>query len=141
MFNSIGIGELIIIMGIALVVIGPERFPTFTKIVLRTMRDLRDYVNDIKRDIQNEIAPIKGEMRKLSRLDPETYLDALTRGDLDDESEDGKDGKGAKGMKGAKGEKESSGSTPSASAPPTSESPTPAQDVSSSPDPNQPYQD
>jgi sec-independent protein translocase protein TatB len=38
---GVGFGEMIIIAGIALVVIGPEKFPEFAKIVLHTFRDVR----------------------------------------------------------------------------------------------------
>ena len=48
---GIGMGEMIIIAIIALVVIGPEKFPDFAKIALRTMRDLRGYVDEIQGEV------------------------------------------------------------------------------------------
>lgn len=74
---GIGMGEMIIIGGIALVVIGPEKFPEFAKIILRTFRDVRSYVDEAKSEITREIAPMKKEFDELSRYDPEEYLDNL----------------------------------------------------------------
>jgi len=71
-------GEMVIIAGVALVVIGPERFPEFAKIVLRTVRDLRGYVDEAKRDISKELKPVQKEIEKLSRYNPEDYIDSLT---------------------------------------------------------------
>ncbi len=88
MFSSLGIGEIILIAGIALVIIGPERFPEFAKIAMRTIRDLRGYVNEVKDDLKREISPVKREIRELSRYNPEEYIDALTDAPLDTESED-----------------------------------------------------
>jgi sec-independent protein translocase protein TatB len=75
---GIGISEMILIAGVALVVIGPEKFPDFAKIVLRTVRDLRGYVDDMKQEIDKEIRPIKKEIDEISRYDPEKYIDGLT---------------------------------------------------------------
>lgn len=76
---GIGIGEMLLIAGIALIVIGPEKFPDFAKIFLRTMRDLRGYVDDIQHEISKEIKPIKRELNQLNKYDPEKYIDALTK--------------------------------------------------------------
>jgi sec-independent protein translocase protein TatB len=83
MFGSIGMSEIVIIFGVALVVIGPEKFPDFAKIAMRTFRDLRGYVDEAKAEIAKEIKPVKEEMRELSKHKPEEYLDALTKSDSD----------------------------------------------------------
>ena len=75
---GIGFGEMVLIAGIALVVIGPEKFPDFAKIVLRTVRDLRGYVDDVKQEVTKELRPVQKEIRELTRYDPETYIDAMT---------------------------------------------------------------
>lgn len=82
---GIGMGEMIVIGGIALIVIGPERFPEFAKIVMRTIRDVRGYVDEAKREITKEIAPVKRELDEMSRYDPETYIDRLMADDDEDE--------------------------------------------------------
>ena len=82
---GIGFWEMVVIAAIALVVIGPERFPEFAKILLRTFRDLRGYVNDVKEDITKELRPVQREIEDLRRYQPEDYLDALTQEDADDQ--------------------------------------------------------
>lgn len=76
---NIGLTEMIIIAAIALVFLGPEKFPEFAKIVIRTVRDVRGYVNDAKRDIANELKPVKKEMKELSRYEPEKYIETLSK--------------------------------------------------------------
>lgn len=80
---GIGFSEMILIAGIALVVIGPEKFPEFAKLVIRTVRDLRGYVDDVKSEVTKELKPIRKEMDSLSRIDPEKYIDSLTSGESD----------------------------------------------------------
>ena len=85
---GIGFPEMIIIAGIALVVIGPEKFPDFAKIVMRTIRDLRGYVDEARQEINKELKPMKKEIDKLSRIDTEEYLEKLIPSDSEDEDED-----------------------------------------------------
>ncbi len=80
---GIGFGEMILIAGVALVVIGPEKFPDFAKLVIRTVRDLRGYVDDVKTEMTRELSPLKKEMDSLKRIDPEKYIDSLTSDDGD----------------------------------------------------------
>ncbi len=77
---NIGLGEMILIAAITLVVIGPEKFPDFAKIVIRTVRDVKGYVNDAKRDIAQELKPLKKELKELNRYEPEKYIDTLAKG-------------------------------------------------------------
>lgn len=75
---GIGFTEMIVIAGIALVVIGPEKFPDFAKLVIRTIRDLRGYMDEMKSEVAKELKPLKKEMAALSKIDPEKYIDSLT---------------------------------------------------------------
>lgn len=77
MFNSIGVGEIVVIAVIALIVMGPEKFPEFAKIAMRAFRDVRGYVDDIKKEMANELNPVKREINQLSRYKPEEYIDKL----------------------------------------------------------------
>ena len=87
MFGSIGITELMLIAAIALMFLGPEKFPEFAKIMARTIRDIRGYVQDAQKDIAKELKPIKKELDDLSKIDPEAYLDKLAEsGDEEDDS-------------------------------------------------------
>lgn len=67
---SLGIGEMILLAGIALVVIGPEKFPEFAKILLRTIRDLRGYMDGVKYDLSRELRPVKRGLENAMRPDP-----------------------------------------------------------------------
>ena len=56
---GMGMMEMLIIAGVALVVMGPEKFPDFAKVVLRTIRDFRGYMDEAKREISKEIIPVQ----------------------------------------------------------------------------------
>jgi sec-independent protein translocase protein TatB len=75
---GIGFTEMIFIAGIALVVIGPEKFPDFAKLMIRTIRDLKGYVDEVKVEVGKEFKPLKKEIEALSKIDPEKYIDSLT---------------------------------------------------------------
>ena len=77
MFGSIGITELLLIAAIALMFLGPEKFPEFAKIMARTIRDIRGYVQDAQKDIAKELKPVKEELENLRKIDPEAYLEKL----------------------------------------------------------------
>jgi sec-independent protein translocase protein TatB len=76
---GIGFWEMVVIAGVALIVIGPDRFPEFAKIVMRTIRDLRSYVDEVKDDVAKELRPVRKELSDLSRYRPEDYLGEVTR--------------------------------------------------------------
>jgi sec-independent protein translocase protein TatB len=92
MFGNVGISELIIIAGIALVVIGPEKFPEFAKIAMRAYRDLRGYVDDIKHEMAEEMKPVQREIRELAKYNPEDYIEHMANAvsTVDDDDEAGK---------------------------------------------------
>ena len=75
---GVGMGEMILIGAIALIVIGPEKFPDFAKIALRTMRDLRGYVDDIQNEVSKELRPLKKEIDTISR-DSQKYIETLSK--------------------------------------------------------------
>lgn len=92
MFNSIGVGEILVVAVIALIVMGPEKFPEFAKIAMRAFRDLRGYVDDIKKEMGNELRPVKREFSQLSRYKPEEYIEKIATAvtaAVDDEPESG----------------------------------------------------
>lgn len=79
MFGNLGMSEMIIIAGIALVVIGPEKFPEFAKITLRAFRDFRGYWDEVRREMENELKPVKKELNTLSQYNPEDYAENIAR--------------------------------------------------------------
>ncbi|MBI5094203.1 MAG: hypothetical protein HZB26_17410 [Candidatus Hydrogenedentes bacterium] len=90
MFN-IGPIELIILLAIGLIFLGPEKFPEVVKIVMRAYRDFRGYVTDVKRDLADELNPVKNEIKQLSRFNPEDYIDKLAGAVMKDEPDEKKD--------------------------------------------------
>lgn len=75
---NIGATEIIFIAVIALVVLGPEKFPTFAKMAIRAFRDFKSYFSDLQRDVTRELNPLKKEFGDLARHRPEDLLDRLT---------------------------------------------------------------
>jgi sec-independent protein translocase protein TatB len=70
-------GEMLIIAVVALVFLGPEKFPEFAKIAMRAIRDIRGYMDEVRSEVTKEINPIKNELQQLTRMDPETYINKL----------------------------------------------------------------
>ncbi|GMW02273.1 MAG: hypothetical protein AMXMBFR84_34090 [Candidatus Hydrogenedentota bacterium] len=92
MFSSIGPLEILVIAGIALVVLGPEKFPTQAKIAMRMFRDIQGYWNEAKRELTEELKPVRKEMDQIKRLRPEEYLDKMIASDEDDAKSNGQNG-------------------------------------------------
>ena len=70
---GIGFTEMIVLAGIALVVIGPERFPDVAKTFIRTVRDLRGHWDDLSREFTKEMRPMEKELKQLTRFDEDTF--------------------------------------------------------------------
>ncbi len=83
---GVGLTEMLIVAGIALVFLGPEKFPDFAKIFIRTVRDVRNYMDDVKEEVAKEVLPMKEELKQLGRYDAETYINKLMEEDDDDKS-------------------------------------------------------
>ena len=79
MFGSLGVSEIIVLAAIALVLLGPEKFPEFAKVVAKAYRDFRGYVDDTKRELTKELNPVKKELRHLNKFKAEDYIDALMK--------------------------------------------------------------
>ncbi|MFP6581903.1 MAG: twin-arginine translocase TatA/TatE family subunit [Candidatus Hydrogenedentota bacterium] len=92
MFGSIGVFEIVLIAGLALMILGPDKFPEFAKISMRTMRDIRKYMSDAQRDIASELNPLKQELDGLKKIDVESYVDDLISDGTDEDMDDDDDG-------------------------------------------------
>lgn len=88
MFGSIGIFEIVLIAGVALMILGPDKFPEFAKISMRTVRDIRKYMSDAQRDIASELNPLKQEIDGLKKIDVENYVDGLINDGGDEDLDD-----------------------------------------------------
>lgn len=54
MFGKIGTGELILILGIALIVVGPGKLPEVGKALGKSISEFKKFSNEIKEDISLE---------------------------------------------------------------------------------------
>ena len=59
---GIGMPELLVILGLALLLIGPKKLPQLAKSLGKTMGELRKASDDLKDTISEEIKPIKDEI-------------------------------------------------------------------------------
>lgn len=82
---GVGPSEMVLVAIIALVVIGPEKFPEVAKIVLRTFRDVRGYMDDVKGELRRELQPLKKEIDQVSRQNPEDLIEAITGESIKDD--------------------------------------------------------
>lgn len=90
MFSTIGMFEIIFIGGVALMILGPEKFPGFAKVSVRTFRDIKKYMAEAQREIATELNPMKKELDSLKKVDVEGYIEKLV-GD-EDESDSSTEG-------------------------------------------------
>ncbi len=88
MLSSIGMFEMILIAGIALMVLGPEKFPQVAKVAIRTFRDFKKYMSEAQRDIANELNPMKDELNSIKKVDVEDYVEKLLGTDDSETDED-----------------------------------------------------
>ncbi len=73
MFGSIGFPELALIFIVVILLFGPEKLPEFAKFFGKTVRTIRETMDDAKRTIQNELdeADVTKDIRALGKeLDP-----------------------------------------------------------------------
>jgi Tat protein translocase TatB subunit len=94
---GIGLPELMIIAGLALILIGPKKLPELAKSLGKTLGELRKATDDVKETIFEEIKPIKDELPDRRELE-----EALKKKFLEGEEEkpEADEGKGAEKGKG-----------------------------------------
>ncbi len=76
---GIGFGELVIILLIALVVVGPERMPDLARRVGTIIRDVRRMYDNMRADLGPEFDEVERAIRTLRSLDPRRELDDAGR--------------------------------------------------------------
>jgi sec-independent protein translocase protein TatB len=91
MFANIGWGEMLLLVVIGLVVLGPERLPGAIRWTSDTLRQARDYVSGATTNLRNELGPDFDDLREplaeFQKLRGMTPRAALTKHLLDgDES-------------------------------------------------------
>lgn len=76
---GIGFGELLVIIAIALVVVGPERMPDLARRVGMTIRDLRRMYDNMRSELGADFEEVERGIQTLRSLDPRRELDAYGR--------------------------------------------------------------
>jgi sec-independent protein translocase protein TatB len=99
-FESVGWGEILVIIVAGLFILGPERLPEAAAWVGKTIRQVREYATGARNQLQSEIGPEFEQFRQpladlaeLRNLDPrravsQHLFDGLTAKDLGFDPED-----------------------------------------------------
>jgi sec-independent protein translocase protein TatB len=90
-FSNIGITELIVILLLALLVVGPERLPEMGRKLAKTLRDIRKAYENLTRDLGPELQSIQQTTKELResvdsvRSIPQDVVKSVVKAaDLDD---------------------------------------------------------
>ncbi len=76
---GIGFPELILILALALIVVGPDKLPDFARSIAKTLVDLRKTAEGLKSSFEaedNPLSEIKPQLEDAARNFKETVLDA-----------------------------------------------------------------
>ncbi|MER5491049.1 sec-independent translocase [Streptomyces sp. NPDC002490] len=73
MFNDIGWAEVLTIVVLGMLVLGPERLPKAIQDISRTIRKIREFSDSAKEDIRTELGPEFKDF-EFEDLNPKTYL-------------------------------------------------------------------
>ena len=90
-FSNIGITELIVILLLALLVVGPERLPEMSRNLARVLRDLRKAYENLTSDLGPELASLQASTKEIResvesvRTIPQDVVQSMVKAaDLDD---------------------------------------------------------
>lgn len=64
MFESVGWGEILVLVVAGLFILGPERLPEAAAWLGRTIRQVREYATGARDQLRNELGPEFDELRK-----------------------------------------------------------------------------
>ena len=64
MFDSMGWGEIIVLIVAGLFILGPERLPSAAAWVGRSIRQVREYASGAREQLRGELGPEFDELRK-----------------------------------------------------------------------------
>lgn len=91
--NSLGTGEVVLIMFVVLILFGSKGIPDIAKNLGKGMREIRTASNEIKRDIQNSAVEMKKDLNlenPLKDIEKSTKFDSIKIPDLDLDLDDKK---------------------------------------------------
>lgn len=94
-FSNIGITELLVILLLALLVVGPERLPEMGRTLAKTLRDLRKAYENLTKDLGPELMSIQETTRELresvesiTSIPQDMVSSVVKAADLDDTIDD-----------------------------------------------------
>ena len=61
MLGSIGMPEILVILGLALLIFGPRKLPEIGKTLGRSLGEFRKATSDLKRSLEQEVKSIKDD--------------------------------------------------------------------------------
>ena len=64
MFDSVGWGEILVLIVAGLFILGPERLPSAAAWLGRSIRQVRQYASGAREQLRNELGPEFDELRK-----------------------------------------------------------------------------
>lgn len=87
MFANVGWGEMLVLVVVGLVVLGPERLPGAIRWSATTLRQARDYLSGVTSQLREDLGPefddLRGPLSELQKLRGMTPRAALTKHLLD----------------------------------------------------------
>ncbi len=87
MFANIGWGEMLVLVVVGLVVLGPERLPGAIRWTSSALRQARDYLSGVTSQLRDDMGPefddLRGQLGELQKLRGMTPRAALTKHLLD----------------------------------------------------------
>jgi sec-independent protein translocase protein TatB len=87
MFANIGWGEMLVLVVVGLVVLGPERLPGAIRWSTGALRQARDYLSGVTSQLREDMGPefddLRGQLGELQKLRGMTPRAALTKHLLD----------------------------------------------------------
>ncbi|MFY2858728.1 Sec-independent protein translocase protein TatB [Mycobacterium sp. THU-M104] len=87
MFANVGWGEMLVLVVVGLVILGPERLPGAIRWTATTLRQTRDYLSGVTNQLREDIGPefddLRGPISELHKLRGMTPRAALTKHLLD----------------------------------------------------------
>lgn len=83
MFDSIGWGEIMVILLAGMFIFGPERLPTLAKDAARALRETRRAIGEVRGHLNDSLGDDLGDLRDLDlrRYHPKTLIREQLFGD------------------------------------------------------------
>ncbi len=83
---GVGLGEIAVILVVALVVVGPDKLPDLAKQAGRILRQVRNLANNARDDLRTELGPEYADL-ELRDLDPRAMVRKHILEAMEDEDE------------------------------------------------------